>query len=155
MQIRRYNDLDESAVVALWREVFPDDPPHNNPKTVIHRKGSYQRELFFVAEAEGRIIGSIMAGYDGHRGWLYTVAVQPTCRKRGVGSALVRYAEAALRALGCPKINLQGRGSNPGVAAFYQRLGYQMEDRISLGKRMPGAPVQVDDGDHDTGGEGG
>jgi ribosomal protein S18 acetylase RimI-like enzyme len=154
MHIRQYNDLDEPAVVALWREVFPDDPPHNNPATVVRRKGSFQRELFFVAEEESKIIGTIMAGYDGHRGWLYTVAVNPRKRRHGVGSALVRYAEAALRTLGCPKINLQVRGSNPGVAAFYQRLGYQIEDRISLGKRMPGAPVQVDRGDHDTGGEG-
>ena len=84
----------------------------------------------------GAVIGSVMAGYDGHRGWLYSVAVQQTCKRGGVGTALVREAERALHALGCEKINLQVRAANEEVVQFYRALGYAVEDRISLGRRL-------------------
>jgi ribosomal protein S18 acetylase RimI-like enzyme len=136
MNIRPFQESDADGVTALWREVFPDDPPHNAPAASIRRKLAVQRELFFVAEIDARIVGTVMAGYDGHRGWLYAVAVSPRLRRRGIGGALVRHAEAALGALGCPKINLQVRASNAGVVAFYETLGYRVEERISLGKRL-------------------
>jgi hypothetical protein len=75
-----------------------------------------------------------MAGYDGHRGWLYSVAVSPVHRRVGVGSALIREAEKRLLALGCHKINLQIVLANYSVAAFYRKLGYAIEERISMSK---------------------
>lgn len=101
-------------------------------------KLAIQPELFLVAADEEKIIGTIMAGYDGHRGWLYAVAVSRSHRRRGVGHALVREAEIRLAALGCRKVNLQIRATNSQVHAFYARLGYGTEDRISMGKRLGG-----------------
>jgi ribosomal protein S18 acetylase RimI-like enzyme len=136
MDVRPYRAADEDAVIALWRTVFPDDPPHNDPATVIRHKLAVQRELFLVAVEGGRVVGTTMAGYDGHRGWIYTVAVHPGQRRRGIGAALVRRAETELRALGCPKVNLQVRATNAAVVAFYESLGFQVEERVSMGKRL-------------------
>lgn len=87
------------------------------------------------------MIGSVMAGYDGHRGWLYRVAVAASHRHRGVGAVLIQEAEKRLWALGCVKINLQMRGTNQSVTAFYQSLGYMVEERISMGKAAPDDPI--------------
>jgi ribosomal protein S18 acetylase RimI-like enzyme len=89
------------------------------------------------------VIGSVMAGYDGHRGWLYRVAVAHAHRHRGIGAALIHEAEKRLWALGCVKINLQVVGTNAGVTAFYQSLGYAVEDRISMGKVAPDDPLHL------------
>lgn len=134
MEIRPYSEGDEAAVVALWTSVFGDEAPHNQPEVAIRDKLAVQRELFFVARLDGRVVGTIMAGYDGHRGWIYRVAVAPEVRRRGIGSALMRHAEQALKDRGCPKVNLQVHSANAGVAAFYEALGYAVEPRVSLGK---------------------
>jgi ribosomal protein S18 acetylase RimI-like enzyme len=131
-----YRPDDESAVMALWREAFPDPAPWNEPRLVIEKKLATQPDLFFVAISEGTIAGTAMGGFDGHRGWLYTVAVRSEMRRLGIGTALVRHVEAALRDLGCPKLNLQVLASNAPVVAFYARLGYAIEERISMGKRL-------------------
>jgi ribosomal protein S18 acetylase RimI-like enzyme len=138
MEIRPYEEADEAAVAALWREVFPDEPAHNVPEEVIARKLGVQRELFFVAVEGGGVVGTAMAGYDGHRGWVYAVAVKPSHRRRGVGAALMARVEEGLRAAGCPKLNLQVRASNRQAVAFYERLGYAVEDRVSMGKLLAG-----------------
>ncbi|MBA1228312.1 GNAT family acetyltransferase [Pseudomonas viridiflava] len=124
------------AVIELWQAVFDDDAPHNRPDLSIDMKLEVGDELFFVAVLEDRITGTLMAGYDGHRGWLYSVAVDPQHRGQGVGTLLVRHAEQALIKLGCIKINLQVRTRNEGVKAFYETLGYVQEPIISLGKRI-------------------
>jgi hypothetical protein len=111
-------------------------PSYADPASVIRQKLALQRELFFVAIGLDGVAGTVMAGYDGHRGWIYSVAVRQRCRRQGVGSALVRHAEVALRALGCPKINLQLFATNHETVAFYQSLGYKIEERISMGKRF-------------------
>jgi ribosomal protein S18 acetylase RimI-like enzyme len=136
MDIRPFQAADAEAVSRLWQEVFPDDPPHNAPERVIAQKLAVQPELFFVADENSIVIGTVLAGYDGHRGWLYAVAVSPQHRRQGIGKALVCHAENALTAIGCPKINLQVRTANAEVLAFYERLGYCVEERISLGKRL-------------------
>lgn len=136
MEIRPYKEADEAAVAALWREVFPDAPAHNVPEEDIRRKLAVQRELFFVAEEGGELAGTALAGYDGHRGWVYYVAVRPAYRRRGVGAALMARVEEGLRATGCPKLNLQVRASNREAVAFYERLGYAVEERVSMGKRL-------------------
>lgn len=122
--------------MALWREVFPDAPAHNDPVTDIKSKLNIQRELFIIAELEAKIVGTAMAGYDGHRGWVYYVAVSKKRRRSGIGRALMNEVEARLKKIGCPKLNLQVRGSNREVVAFYRALGYQVEDRVSLAKYL-------------------
>ncbi|MBX3643032.1 MAG: GNAT family acetyltransferase [Rubrivivax sp.] len=133
--LREYNDAaDRQQVIALWRTVFGYETAHNDPALAIAKKLRAHDHLFFVADDQGRLAGTAMAGYDGHRGWLYAIAVHPDCRRTGLGSRLVRHAEQALASLGCMKINLQLLASNEATAAFYKSLGYTVEPRISMGK---------------------
>lgn len=136
MRIRVYEDADEPAVTALWNAALADSAPHNDPATAIRKKVSFGRELFLVAEDDGRVAGTAMGGYDGHRGWIYAVAVDPACRHQGVGTALIRHLESELMKLGCLKLNLQVRTRNGGVIAFYETLGFAVEEIISMGKRL-------------------
>lgn len=135
MQIRKYQQTDNAALVNLWRRVFPDDPAHNEPSAMIDAKLRVD-DLIIVAEDMGRLVGACMAGYDGHRGWLYAVAVLPEARRAGTGRRLVEFAVDALEALGCIKVNLQIRAGNEQVLSFYRSLGFDVEDRISMGKRL-------------------
>jgi ribosomal protein S18 acetylase RimI-like enzyme len=141
LDVRPFRDEDHDAVVRLWATVFADDPPHNAPAGLIARKRGVQPELLLVATDGGAVVGAIMAGFDGVRGWLHHVAVDPQARRRGVGAALVRAAEAGLARLGCPKVNLQVRATNTGVVAFYRSLGYAVEERLSMGRPLV-APSQ-------------
>jgi ribosomal protein S18 acetylase RimI-like enzyme len=134
MQIRTFEESDTAAVTALWEQSFTNLRAHNAPSAAIRRKLDFQRELFFVGEDNGRIVGTVIAGYDGHRGWLYSVAVHPDVRRGGVGTSLLRHAEQALSELGCVKINLQVMPANAAVVEFYRTLGYDVEERISMGK---------------------
>jgi ribosomal protein S18 acetylase RimI-like enzyme len=152
LSIRTFRDGDRAAVEALWTRVFPDDPPRNAPAVTIDSKLKVQPELLLVGEVDGaeaaadgvdgaravdtRIVGAVMAGYDGVRGWIYHLAVAPEFRRRGYGAQLVRAAEAGLRTLGCAKVNLQVRASNREVVAFYQSVGYEVEERVSMGRRL-------------------
>lgn len=142
MNIREYDEADESALIALWERcgLFV---PWNDPRQDIARKLREGRELFLVGLVDDAIIASVMGGYDGHRGWLYYVAVAPEFQKRGYGRQIIEAIEARLIAKGCPKINLQVRAHNKKVIAFYEALGYIESDLISLGKRLeddgPGA----------------
>jgi ribosomal protein S18 acetylase RimI-like enzyme len=132
--IRTYQDQDESHVIALWQTVFNYPAAHNDPALTIRKKLEVADGLFFVATLGEKVIGTIMAGYDGHRGWLYLLAVDDTHRSNGLGSQLIEHAEQALAARGCMKVNLQLVGSNAETTAFYEKLGYTVEDRISMGK---------------------
>jgi len=134
VEIRAYQTGDHDGVVELWRAVFPDAPPRNDPVLDIRRKAAVQPELFLVALHRDSLVGTCMAGFDGHRGWVHLVAVAPNARRRGIGSALMRKAEALLAELGCPKLNLQVRASAPEAVLFYRGLGFQIEERISMGK---------------------
>jgi ribosomal protein S18 acetylase RimI-like enzyme len=136
LQIRPYCEADEASVAALWREAFPNAPAHNVPEEDIRRKLSVQKDLLLVALMDSRIVGTAMAGYDGHRGWVYYLAVSPAHRRRGIGTALMRHAEQALTAMGCPKLNLMVRGSNKEVLAFYEQLGYAADDVVTLSRRL-------------------
>ncbi|MCP4673708.1 MAG: GNAT family acetyltransferase [Desulfobacula sp.] len=132
MKLRKFHENDKEALIKLWEEVFPDDPLHNNPSTAIEAKLSVD-DLIFVAKSGQQIVGACMAGYDGHRGWLYSVAVLPGSRRSGAGSKLVKHALQNLKELGCVKVNLQIRSTNTEVAAFYRSLGFEAEDRLSMG----------------------
>jgi ribosomal protein S18 acetylase RimI-like enzyme len=135
--IDRYVDkAHRSEVIGLWQSVFAYDTPHNQPSVVIDKKLEADDGLFFVAVAEGTVAGTIMAGYDGHRGWIYSVAVAPGFRRQGIGSQLISHAERALTSKGCVKINLQIMEGNETVVAFYESAGYAIEKRISMGKRL-------------------
>jgi ribosomal protein S18 acetylase RimI-like enzyme len=123
-------------VIDLWKSVLGYDAPHNSPELSIDRKLAVQDGLFFVAHDGSDVVGTVMAGYDGHRGWLYSVAVHPKVRKQGLGAELVRHAEMALAERGCVKINLQILGGNASVTAFYESLGYVVEPRVSMGKKI-------------------
>jgi|SRR6267154_2155965 len=135
-QVLTYAAAHFDGVKVLWKEAFPDDPPWNGADVAIPAKVAAQPNLLLVAIHEGRVIGTVMAGYDGHRGWLYAVAVLRSHRRQGIGRALVEEAERRLLALGCLKTNLQIRSSNRDVVEFYRRLGYSLEDRVSMGKRF-------------------
>lgn len=135
--IRPFDPRDEEAVIALWR-ACDLVRPWNDPRKDIARKRRVNPEWFLVAELEARIVGTVMAGYEGHRGWINYLAVEGERRRSGLGRRLVDAAEAALREAGCAKINLQVRSTNAGVIAFYERLGYVRDDVVSLGKRLEG-----------------
>lgn len=130
------NQAQRDQVIALWNTVFGYESAHNEPSLVIDTKLAADDGLFFVAIIDNQVIGTIMAGYDGHRGWIYSVAVHPEHRKQGIGSLLVSQAERALTERGCMKINLQIVAGNESVAAFYASLGYAVEQRVSMGKRI-------------------
>ncbi|MEX3763025.1 GNAT family acetyltransferase [Paraburkholderia phenoliruptrix] len=140
VSIRRFEARDTDAVIALWQEAFPEyrdaTKPQRNPRLSIANKLATQPELFFVAVLDERVVGSVMGGYDGHRGWLYSLAVDESLRRHGIGSRLVAHVEAALTALGCPKLNLQVLSAKSEVRAFYEALGYRADAVVSLGKRL-------------------
>ena len=138
MHIRLYANADQEAVIALWNEVLPDSSPHNDPATAIKNKLAVQPDLFFVATLDAAVVGTVMGGYDGHRGWVYSLAVKPDYQRRGIGNALVLRLEQALAERGCLKVNLQVRSTNAAVVAFYHKLGYAVEERVSMGKRLYG-----------------
>lgn len=136
MLIRPFRLPDTEDVVALW-ETAGLTRPWNDPRKDVIRKLGVQPELFLVAVNEDdRVVGSVMAGYDGHRGWMNYLAASPDARGLGIGRALVEHVEAALRELGCPKVNLQVRSTNAEVVAFYEHLGYSVDDTVDLGKRL-------------------
>ena len=132
MNIRKYQDKDKGALIALWESVFPADPPHNKPSKVIEQKLAID-DLIFVAEHHNEIVGACIAGYDGHRGWLYAVAVSHHHRRKGLGKRIVNTAINSLRQLGCDKVNIQIRATNTAVVDFYKALGFSTEDRLSMG----------------------
>ncbi len=133
--MRAYRETDEDAVVELWRECGLV-VPWNDPKKDIRRKLSVQREMFLVGLVGSDLVATVMAGYEGHRGWINYLAVAVDSRARGFGRRMMDEAEARLRKMGCPKINLQIRMSNSGVIDFYQALGYSVDDVVSMGKRL-------------------
>lgn len=133
--LRPFDTPDTDAVVLLWQRCGLTRP-WNDPRRDIERKRTVQPQLFIVAEAQTQVIGSVMAGYDGHRGWINYLAVDPAWQGQGLGRALMQQAQDALLALGCPKINLQVRAGNTQALAFYQRLGFVQDEVLSLGKRL-------------------
>ena len=135
LTIRQYQEIDEEQVIALWHQCNLI-VPWNDPKRDISLKLHVQPELFRVGLAENRVVATIMAGYDGHRGWLNYLAVAPEFQRQGWGRRMVEEAEARLRELGCPKINLQIRTSNNAVIAFYEHIGFKIDDVVSMGKRL-------------------
>jgi len=135
LQIRPFAEGDEAQVVDLWARCGLLRP-WNDPRKDIARKLRVQRELFLVGVAGDRIAATVMAGYEGHRGWINYLAVDPDRRRQGFARALMAAAEERLRALGCAKINLQIRQDNSEAIAFYRRIGFAEDASVSMGKRL-------------------
>ena len=135
LRIRPFAVEDTEAVIALWRDCDLTRP-WNDPARDIDRKLALADDLLLVSTVDDRVVGTVMAGYEGHRGWINYLAVEPTERGAGHGRALMAVAELRLRELGCPKINLQVRATNPDAIAFYERIGFTVDDTVSMGKRL-------------------
>ncbi len=135
MKIRTFQPGDEAAVIALWQECGLTRP-WNDPRADIARKLTEQPELFVVGTVGTTLVATAMIGFDGHRGWVYYLAVSPEHRRRSYGRALMQEAERLLIERGCPKLNLMVRSSNTAVIEFYRKLEYVPNDVVSLGKRL-------------------
>ncbi len=134
-EIVRYRSEYQDAVVDLWKRCNLT-VPQNDPVEDIQKKLDFQPALFFIALLNGEPIGSIMVGYEGHRGWLNYLAVLPNHQKRGYGRKLVEKAIDALKKMSCQKVNLQIRRNNVSAIDFYKHLGFKEDDVTSLGKRL-------------------
>ena len=139
MEIFEYREKDAEAVIELWFKCNLV-VPSNNPRQDIERKLKVDRELFLLGILKGKVIASVMGGYEGHRGWINYLAVDPAYRRNGYGRQIMEEVERRIHAKGCPKINLQVRASNDAVIRFYRSLGYEDDKVIGLGKRL-----EVDD----------
>ncbi|MDR3430452.1 MAG: GNAT family acetyltransferase [Rouxiella aceris] len=135
MEIRVFKQDDFEEVLTLW-ERCDLLRPWNDPEMDIERKLNHDPELFLVAEVGGEVVGSVMGGYDGHRGSAYYLGVHPDYRGRGIANALINRLEKKLIARGCPKIQLMVRAENDAVISMYEKLDYEVQDIISLGKRL-------------------
>ncbi|SFD04851.1 Acetyltransferase YpeA [Pragia fontium] len=135
MEIRIYKQDDFEDVVTLW-ERCDLLRPWNDPETDIERKQYNNPELFLVAEVGGEVVGTIMGGYDGHRGSAYYLGVHPDYRGRGIANALISRLEKKLIARGCPKLQLLVRDDNEAVIGMYEKLGYEIQDTVCIGKRL-------------------
>lgn len=135
MEIRSFRPEDEQAVISLWERcglVRPWNDPHRD----ISRKLQVRGDLFLVGVVDGGIVATVMAGYEGHRGWVNYLAVAPENQRAGRARKMMEEAERRLRAAGCPKINLQVRNGNTNAIEFYRAIGYTQDDVISMGKRL-------------------
>jgi ribosomal protein S18 acetylase RimI-like enzyme len=135
MITRPFDKSDQRAVIDLWIDCDLV-VPWNDPVKDIERKLKVDPDLFLVGELDGEIVASVMGGYDGHRGWINYLAVSPRHQRKGYGRLIMEAVELAIAQKGCPKINLQIRGSNTDIASFYQAIGYNIENVIGLGKRL-------------------
>ncbi len=135
MKIRAFDIADQAAVIELWRACALV-VPWNDPVKDIARKLKVDPDLFLVGESDGEIVATVMGGYEGHRGWINYLAVSPQHQRKGYGIEIMEFVEQRIQLKGCPKINLQIRGTNTQATAFYQAIGYDIENVIGLGKRL-------------------
>ncbi|MFH1853137.1 MAG: GNAT family acetyltransferase [Candidatus Neomarinimicrobiota bacterium] len=143
MKIRLFESQDTQAVIDLWQRCNLT-VPWNDPLRDIDRKLAHSPELFFVGKIGKQLVAVCMAGYDGHRGWIYYLGVDPTFRRQGLAADIMEYAEAVLKSRGCPKIDLMVRDSNQAVIEFYQRIGYMKDPVCVLSKRLVSDEPDVD-----------
>jgi ribosomal protein S18 acetylase RimI-like enzyme len=140
--VRSYRPADLDRVVGLWRACGLTRP-WNDPAGDIARCLASREAALLVGcdgAADGPVVATVMVGHDGHRGWLYYLAVAPECRRVGLGRRMVAEAEAWLAARGVPKVMLMVREDNAGVVAFYRRQGYDIERRTILSRWLAGGP---------------
>ena len=135
MIIREYKATDKNEVISLWHECGLI-APQNDPSKDIERKLLVDPDLFLVGICDDSVIASVMGGYEGHRAWINYLAVSPNHQRQGYGQKLMTTIEGLVKAKGSPKINLQVRNSNDCTIAFYKAIGYEIDNVISLGKRL-------------------
>ncbi len=135
MKIRTFDIEDQAAVIELW-QACALVVAWNDPAKDIARKLKVGADLFLVGESSGEIVATVMGGYEGHRGWINYLAVSPQHQRKGYGRKMMHAVEQRIQLKGCPKVNLQVRGTNTQAAAFYQSIGYDIENVIGLGKRL-------------------
>jgi len=135
MNIRSFQSQDVQSVTSLW-ERCALTRPWNDPHKDIARKLQVRGDLFLVGTVDGAVVATVMAGYDGHRGWINYLAVAPEHRRRGYARQMMDEAERLLRESGCPKINLQVRNANADALEFYRAIGYAQDNVVSMGKRL-------------------
>jgi len=133
--IRSFRKSDQKDVIQLWMECGLV-VPWNDPQSDIERKLSTQPELFLIGLIDNKIIVTAMAGYDGHRGWVYYLAVKPQYRQKAIGRQIMKEAETRLLELGCPKLNIMVRSTNLDVINFYKAIGYKVDAVTNMGKRL-------------------
>ncbi len=135
MNVRQYSPEDEQPVIQLWQKCNLIKP-WNNPKQDINRKLKDSPDFFLVGTADGKVVASVMAGYDGHRGWIHYLAVAPEYQRQGLGRQIMAAAEEKLLEVGCPKIDLMVRKNNLDVIQFYGKIGYGEDEVIILSRRL-------------------
>lgn len=126
---------DRDDVVALWHAAGLTRP-WNDPRADFDLALGSNNSTLLLARAAQVLSGSVMVGFDGHRGWVYYLATAPEVRGRGIGRELMRAAETWLVSVGCPKIQLMVRGDNAAARGFYAALGYELQDVVTLGRRL-------------------
>jgi ribosomal protein S18 acetylase RimI-like enzyme len=131
--IEAAGDLDEARLATLWRECGLV-AEYNDPAEDIDFARAKENSDILVARSNSEIIASVLTGHDGHRGWLYYVAVAPSARKRGLGALIVKAGEDWLRERGVRKVMLLVRETNLDVQAFYERIGYETVPRVVMQK---------------------
>ncbi len=133
--IRSYHDSDKNDVIQLWDECGLV-VPWNDPQNDIERKLTVQPELFLIGLMDEELVATAMVGYEGHRGWVNYLTVNPKNQRKGIATQMMKEAEHRLLKLGCPKLQVQVRTTNSGVINFYQKLGYNIDDVVNIGKRL-------------------
>jgi ribosomal protein S18 acetylase RimI-like enzyme len=132
-EIRPYREADRDAVIVLWRDCGLTRPWNPPDADIALLRASGHGELL-VAAAAGQVVGTVMVGHDGHRGWVYYMAVDPARQRQGLGTRLLRAAEAWVAARGVRKLELMIRDSNIAVAAFYESCGYRREPVVVMSR---------------------
>jgi ribosomal protein S18 acetylase RimI-like enzyme len=135
VKIQPYASGDEKAVIELWRKCNLTRP-QNNPKLDIERKLKVEPELFLVGLIDSKVVAAVIGGYDGHRGWIYYLGVDPAYQRKGLGRQMMEAIEKKIHGMGCPKINLQVRTDNLKAMKFYERIGFKMDEVVGMGKRL-------------------
>ena len=133
IEIRQFVIEDTDAVLEVW-SLAGMTTPERNPRADIQKKLRHSPESFFVGVLEGKVVATVMVGYDGHRGWIYSLAVRPDLQRKGIGRQMMEEAENWLRQHGCPRVKLQVDEARGDVAGVCRKLGYEVQPLVSMAK---------------------
>ena len=134
-EIVEFDEIFRNDVIHLWN-ICDLTRPWNDPNKDIDRILSDQTGKLFLVRKHNKVLGSVVVGYDGHRGSVYYLSVHPDYQKISLGRMLMKHSEDYLLTLGCPKLNLMVRTSNLPVIEFYDQLGYRKDEVVVLSKRL-------------------
>lgn len=135
MHIESLSPSDFDAAVALWHDAGLTRP-WNDPMDDLRRAVAGPSSTVLAGHDGDELVATAMVGHDGHRGWVYYVAVRPGRRRRGHGRAIMRACETWLSTRNVPKVQLMVRTENDAVTAFYAALGYGSDDVVVMSKRL-------------------